>query len=161
MCLPSFMGFPGSSAGKESTSNAGDPGSIPGLGKSPGEGIGYPLQYSWASLVAQMVKNPPTMWEDLGSIPGLGRSPGEGKGYPLQYPFPGVSTTESFTFTCWYEQVPSRAGQASAFHVGMQMMNCQPLLHFSLANTHHFSVYLQIRLLRTCISNAVLFLLPQ
>ena len=36
---------------------------IPGLGRSPGEGIGYPLQYSWASLVAQMVKNPPAMWE--------------------------------------------------------------------------------------------------
>ena len=60
--MPSFMGFPGSSAGKESTSNAGDPGSIPGLGKSPGERIGYPLQYSWASLVAQMVKNPPAIW---------------------------------------------------------------------------------------------------
>ena len=40
------MGFPGSSAGKESTCNAEDPGLIPGLGKSPGEGIGYPLQYS-------------------------------------------------------------------------------------------------------------------
>ena len=46
-----------SSAGKESTCNAGDPGSIPGSGRSPGEGIGYPLQYSWASLVAEMVKN--------------------------------------------------------------------------------------------------------
>ena len=50
-------GFSGSSAGKESVCNAGDPGSIPGLGRSPGEGIGYPLQYSWASLVTQMVKN--------------------------------------------------------------------------------------------------------
>ena len=58
---------------------------IPGLGRSTGEGIGYPLQYSWASLVAQLVKNLPAMWEDLGSIPGLGRSPGEGKGYLLQY----------------------------------------------------------------------------
>ena len=48
---------------KESAYNAGDPGSIPGLGRSPGEGIGYPLQYSWASLVAQLVKNPPAMWE--------------------------------------------------------------------------------------------------
>ena len=57
------MGFPGSSVGKESTCNAGDPGSIPGLGRSTGEGIGYPLQYSWASLVAQLVKNPPAMWE--------------------------------------------------------------------------------------------------
>ena len=46
-------------------SNAGDPSSIPGLGRSPGEWIGYPLQYSRASLVAQMVKNPPAIWETL------------------------------------------------------------------------------------------------
>ena len=51
------MGFSDSSAGKESTCNAGDPSSIAGLGRSPEEGIGYPLQYSWASLVAQLVKN--------------------------------------------------------------------------------------------------------
>ena len=57
------MDFPGSSADKESTCNAGDPSSIPGLGSSPGEGIGYPLQYSWTSLVAQVGKNPPPMWE--------------------------------------------------------------------------------------------------
>ena len=48
---------------KKSICNAGDPGSIPGLGRIPGEEIVYPLQYSWASLVAQMVKNPPAMWE--------------------------------------------------------------------------------------------------
>ena len=58
-----YMGFPGSSAGKESACEAGDPGSIPVSGRSTGEGIGYPLQYSWASLVAQMVKNLPAMWE--------------------------------------------------------------------------------------------------
>ena len=58
-----YMDFPGSSAGKESACNAGDPDLIPGLGRSPGEGIGYPLQCSWASLVAQLVKNPPAMWE--------------------------------------------------------------------------------------------------
>ena len=46
---------------KKSTYNVGDPNSIPGLGKSPGEGINYPLQYSEASLVAQMVKNLPAM----------------------------------------------------------------------------------------------------
>ena len=50
------------SVGKEYACNAGDPGSIPGLGRFPGERIGYPLQYSWASLVAQLVKNP-AMWE--------------------------------------------------------------------------------------------------
>ena len=78
------MGFPDSSVGKESTCNAGDPGSIPGSGRFAGEGIGYPLQYSWASLVAQLVNNPPAIGR-LVSIPGLGRSPGEGKVYPLQY----------------------------------------------------------------------------
>ena len=56
-------GFPDSSFGKESACNAGDPGSIPGPGRSPGEGLGCPLQYSWTSLVAQMVKNPPAMWQ--------------------------------------------------------------------------------------------------
>ena len=57
------MGFSGSSAGKEFTCNSGDPSSIPGLGSSPGEGIGYPLQHSWASLVVQTVKNLPAVWE--------------------------------------------------------------------------------------------------
>ena len=69
-----FINFTGSSAGKEPACNAGDPGLIPGSGKSTGEGIGYPLQYSWASLVIQLVKNLPAMretwvqslaWEDL------------------------------------------------------------------------------------------------
>ena len=76
------MGFHGGSAGKESACSAGDLGSIPGLGRSPGEGIGYPPQYSWASLVAQQVKNLPAM---PGSIPGFGRPSGERKGYPLQH----------------------------------------------------------------------------
>ena len=58
---------------------------IPGLGKSPGEGKVYLLQYSWTSFVAQLVKNPPAIAGDLGLIPRLGRSPAEGNGYPLQY----------------------------------------------------------------------------
>ena len=57
------MGFPDSSVGKESACNAGDPNLTPGLERSAGEEIGYPLQYSWASLVAQLVKNPPAMRE--------------------------------------------------------------------------------------------------
>ena len=68
--IDNFKGFPVRSVGKESTYNAGDPGSIPGLGRSSGEGIGHPLQYSWTYLVTQLVKNPPTMQE---------------KGYLLQY----------------------------------------------------------------------------
>ena len=65
-----FTSLPGSSAGKESSCNAGDPSSTPGLGRSTGEGIGNPLQYSWASLMAQLVKNPPAMWETW--VPSLG-----------------------------------------------------------------------------------------
>ena len=68
------MDFPNSSVGKESACNPRDPSLIHGSGTSSGEGIGYSLQYSWASLVAQLVKNPPAMqetwarslgWEDL------------------------------------------------------------------------------------------------
>ena len=55
------LDFPDSSVGKESTCNAGNPSLIPGSGRSAGEGIGYPLLYSWASLVAQLVKNLPAM----------------------------------------------------------------------------------------------------
>ena len=58
-----LRGFPDSSVGKESSCNAQDPDLIPGSGRSTGEGIGYPLQYSWDSLVAQLVKNLPAMWE--------------------------------------------------------------------------------------------------
>ena len=60
---PVTLGFPCGSVGKESAYNVGDPGLIPGLGRSPGEEIGYLLQYSWASLLAQLVKNPPAMQE--------------------------------------------------------------------------------------------------
>ena len=64
------VGFPRSSAGKEAACNAGDPGWIPGSGRSAGQGIGYPLQYSQASLVAQTVKNPPTGFDPwVGKIP--------------------------------------------------------------------------------------------
>ena len=63
MIMVPIMGLPCGSAGKEFACNAGDAGSIPRLGRSSGEGIGYPLQYSWASLVAQIVKNLLAMWE--------------------------------------------------------------------------------------------------
>ena len=75
--------FPHSSVGKESACNPGDPSLIPGSRRSVGEGIGYPLQYTWASLVAQLVKNPLAMCGRPGFDPGLGRFPGEGKSYPL------------------------------------------------------------------------------
>ena len=68
LCFLAFInttirGFPDSSAGKESACNAGDASLIPVLESSPGEGVCYPLQYSWASLVAQTIKNPPAMQE--------------------------------------------------------------------------------------------------
>ena len=82
--LNTSLGFPGSSAGKEPTCNAGDPSLIPRLGRSPGEVIGYPLQYSWASLVAQIVKNLLVMQEAW--VRSLGREdPPRRHGNPLQY----------------------------------------------------------------------------
>ena len=109
---PSFLGglsFPDNSVGKESICNAGDLGSIPGLGRSPEEGKGSPLQYSGLEnsmdyIVHGVTKSRTRLSDfhftllswwlsgkesacsvgDLGSIPELGRSPGEGKDYPLQ-----------------------------------------------------------------------------
>ena len=73
-CLISVISQTDSLVGKESACNTGDPGSIPGLGRSAGEGIGYPLQYSWASLMAQLVKNPPSM-QRPGFNPWVGKIP--------------------------------------------------------------------------------------
>ena len=80
-----YLGFPHSSVCKECACNAGDPGFTPGLGRCAGEGIGYPLQYSQASLVTQLVNNLSTMRETRVQSLGWGRSPGKGKGYPFQY----------------------------------------------------------------------------
>ena len=112
MCPPCIhiRGFPYSSVDKKSARNAGDPGSIPGMGRSSGEGIGYKPQYSWASLVAQLVKNPPPMWETWVRSLGLGRSPGEGKGYPLQYY--GLETS----MDCTVHGVPKSWTRLSDFH---------------------------------------------
>ena len=81
-----FLGFPGSSVGKESICNAGDPGLIPGSGRSSGERIVYPLQYSWTSLVAQIDdKESAYNRRDLGLILRLGKSSGGVHGNPFQY----------------------------------------------------------------------------
>ena len=76
-----IYGFPDSSVGKESNCNSGDPSLIPGLGRSTGEGISYPFQYSWGSAGKESACNA----GDLDLIPGLGRPSWEGKCYPLQY----------------------------------------------------------------------------
>ena len=107
MGLSLFVGFPGGSDGKESVCNAGGLGLIPWLGRSHGEGKGYPLQYfgpenSMDCIVHRVAKSWTRLSDfhfpwwvsgkesacsagDLSIIPGLGRSHGEGKGYPLQY----------------------------------------------------------------------------
>ena len=76
------LGFPHSSVGKESACNAGDPGLLPGSRRSAEEGIGYPLQYSWASLVAQLVKNPHAMREIWVRFPGW-EDPWRGEQLPI------------------------------------------------------------------------------
>ena len=79
------MGFPGSTAGKESTCSAGDPGSISGSGRSPAEGIGYPTPVFAGFPGGSDGKESACNVGDLGSIPGLGRFPGEVNSYPFQY----------------------------------------------------------------------------
>jgi len=91
-------GFPDSSVGKESACNAGDPGTICGSGRSPGEGIGYPLQYSWASC-GSACKESACNVGDLGWIPGLGRSPAEEKDYPLWYS--GLENSMALLYSPW------------------------------------------------------------
>ena len=82
------MGFPGNSADKESTCNAEDPSSVPVLGRSTGEGIGYQLQYSWTFLVAQLVKNPPAMWETWFDL-WVGKTPWRRERLPIPVFWPG------------------------------------------------------------------------
>ena len=104
------QGFPDSFVGKESTCNAGDPGSIPGSGRSPGEGKRLPtpviLGFPCGSAGKESTRNA----GDLASIPGLGRSPGEGKGCPLQY-----SGLENF-MDCIVHGVAKSRTQLSDFH---------------------------------------------
>ena len=82
---PVSLGFACGSAGKESACNVGALGSIPGLGRSIGEGKGYPLHTDFPD--SSLGKESACNAGDPGLIPGSGRSPGEGIGYPLQYPW--------------------------------------------------------------------------
>ena len=115
-----MWGFHYSSVGKESTCNAGDPGLIPGLERSAGEGIGYPLQYSWVSLVAQMIKNLPVMWESW--IQSLGwEDPLEKGKAPLQY----CSLENSMDCICLVHGVTKSRTRLSNFHFHIVMCICQ------------------------------------
>ena len=125
-------GFPDSSVGKESACNAGDRGLIPGSGRWAGEGVGYPPQYSWASLVARLVKIPHAMLETW--VRSLGwKSLGEGKGYPLQYSgqrsLMGYSPWghEELDAAEWLtlSQFPDRDGRASLQEDGMSSRGCE------------------------------------
>ena len=104
-CVHIPCDFPDNSVGKESTCNAGDPSLIPGWGRSAEEEIGYPLQYSWASLVAQLVKNPPAMWETWVQSLGFKDPPGEGKGY-LENSSPCVVHGVAKIWTQLYFHIP-------------------------------------------------------
>ena len=97
-------GFSGTSGGKESTCNAGDPGQIPGSGRSPEEVINSPLQYSWASLVPQMVKNQPAKRET--QVPSLGWD------YPLE-----EDMATYFSILTWRIPMNRRAWQATVYGV--------------------------------------------
>ena len=96
--IPIILGFPGSSAGKESACNAGDPSLIPGSGRSPGEVIGYPLQYSWAYLVAQLVKNPPAMQETW--VQSLGQEHPLEKGMATHYSSLAWKISMNYPWSC-------------------------------------------------------------
>ena len=114
---PNIKAFPDSSVGKESTSNAGDPSLIPGLGRSPGEGIGYPLQYSWPSLVSQVVENLPAMrenwvrslsWEDpwrRERLPTPVFWTGEFQGLYSPWGHKGLDTTEQLSLSTFFWNV--------------------------------------------------------
>ena len=123
--------YPGSSAGKKSTCSAGDPGSILGLERCPGDWVGYALQYSWASLVAQTVKNPPANAGDMGLIPGLGRFPGEGIGYALQYSWASlVVQVAKNPLEMWETWVRSLGGRSAGGGHG------NPIQYSCLENPH-------------------------
>jgi len=100
--VPYFSHYPlnlCSSVGKKSTCNSGNLSLIPGLGRSAGEGIGYPLQYSWASLVAHLVNKSACNAGRPEFDPWVGKIPGERKGYPLQYP--GLENSMDYCISPW------------------------------------------------------------
>ena len=123
------MGFPDSSVGKEFACNAGDPGSIPGSGRSTAEGISYPLQYSWASLVIQLVKDLPAMQETwfnsrVGKIWRKDRLP-----TPVFLGFPGDS--DSKESACSMADLGLIPGLERSPEEG----NCYPLQYSGLENS--------------------------
>ena len=132
------LGFPDSSVGKESACNTGDPSLIPQLGRCAAEGVGYPLQYSWASLVAQLVKNPPAMLETWFD-PWVGEIPWRRERLPTPVFFPRESHGQrslvgyspwghkELDATEWLtvSHFPDRDGHASLQEDGMSSRGCE------------------------------------
>ena len=129
---PSLVGFPHSSVGKESACSAGDPGSIPGVVKTPWRSDRLPTPVFLGFPGGSAGKESTCNEGDLGSIPGLGRSPGEGKGFPLQYSGLGNSmdgVTKSQTqLSNFYLHNPFHPSE----HLG------HPLCSTSMSLTTHF-----------------------
>ena len=119
------MGLPGSSASKESTCNAGDPGSISRSGRSTGKGIGYPPQYSSASLVAQLVKNLPARWETW--VWSLGRED------PLEKEMATHSSTLAWRIP-WTEE-PGAWGRQRVRHGWIISLSLSSIVYESLAGS--------------------------
>ena len=141
MCVPSGTSsgsFSGSSTGKESACNAGDPSSIPGSGRSPGEGIDYPLQYSWASLVTQVVKNLPTMQETWFD-PWVGKIPWRREWSPTPAFWPGeVHGQRSLVGYCpWGRKELDAAEQLSRVYTHTQCI-------YNAYINNHFAVCLKL-----------------
>ena len=106
------------------------------LGRSAGEGISYPLQYSWTSLVAQLVKNPPAMQETW-VLPAMGRSPGKGRGYPFQY----SGLENSMNYSPWgYKELDTTKRLSQCWLLTLckfHMYNIIFLLVYILQHTHY------------------------
>ena len=130
------MGFPDSSVGKESACNARDPGSIPGSGRSTEEGTEYPLQYSWASLVAQLVKNPPAMQETW--VWSLGWKDPLEKGKATHSSYSGLENSMDYT-------VHGVAELDATERLSLSLFNDKQVVHFmhnhARAHTHTCWLY--------------------
>ena len=123
---------------------------IPGSGRSPGEGIGYPLQYSWASLVAQPVKNLPAMQETWVRSLSWEDSPGEGKGYPLQYSglknsmdsiVHGVAKSQTQTERLSLQGEKNQFSRISIKHLNAEQLGAESSTLIYCHNHHHSRLY--------------------
>ena len=138
--LAGRMGFPHSSVGKDSACKAGNHGWIPGLGRSDGEGIGYPHQYSWVSLVAQLIKNPPAMQEAWvqswigkiswrrGRLPTPVFWPEEFQGLHSPWSRRELDTTEQLSLSPWQEEQGSGKVILPQGELAKVMLYTEPVL---------------------------------